>query len=456
MEDGECIVNARLYVRVSRDEQVKFGYSIDAQLDALKTYCKDNKIKIADTYVDEGISAATINKRHEFVRMINECENGDIILFTKLDRFSRNLLDANMIVSDLDKKNIAIKAINEDDIDTTTADGKFIFNLKLSLAQREREKTSERINDVFEYKARNGQIISGTIPFGYKIVDKKYVRDDAKANALLDAYNMVYTFKSASRANQMFNEKYPEYKMKYGNFINRLKNKINIGVHKYNDEFCEGIIPIELFDSIQEILDNNNIRTRRIKSIFLFSGLVVCATCGRKMVGNRATRKNSKINPNWKDTYCYVYRCNRAFIDKMCTNRHILSENKVEKYLLDNLGMLLYEYMIDVETRQKKQKDHTKDIANIKKKMNKLKDLYLDELIQRDEYEISYKDLESKLNEYSKIKPIQVPVAIKQLIGINIKEHYTTLDRTQKQALWQSIIKRIEFKEDMSFSIYFI
>ena len=114
-------MNARLYVRVSKDEQVKFGYSINAQIDALENYCFENKIKIADTYIDEGISAATIKKRHAFVKMISECENGDIILFTKLDRFSRNLLDANMIVADLDKKNIAIKAINEDDIDTTTA-----------------------------------------------------------------------------------------------------------------------------------------------------------------------------------------------------------------------------------------------------------------------------------------------------------------------------------------------
>lgn len=449
-------MNARLYVRVSKDEQVKFGYSINAQIDALENYCHENKIKIADTYIDEGISAATIKKRHAFVRMISECENGDIILFTKLDRFSRNLLDANMIVADLDKKNIAIKAINEDDIDTTTADGKFIFNLKLSLAQREREKTSERINDVFEYKAKNGQSISGKVSFGYKVIDKHYTRDDQKADALLEAYNLVVIHKSVSYANKLFNEKYPQYKMEYASFIRRLKNKINIGIHKYNDHFCEGIIPLELFNEVQNILDNNNIRTRKTKSIFLFSGLVICSKCGRKMVGNKQTKRNSKLNPNWKDTYCYTYRCNHAYQNKMCSNRHILMENRIEKYLLENLGILLHQYMIDVDAKQKKQKDHTNDIIKIKKKMNKLKDLYLDDLIQKDEYETTYKDLESKLNEYSKTKQIQAPRAILKLIGINIQEHYKTLDRMQKQALWQSIIKRIEFKEDMTFCIYFI
>ena len=38
---------ARIYARVSRDEQVKYGYSIDAQLTALKEYCNQNKITIS-------------------------------------------------------------------------------------------------------------------------------------------------------------------------------------------------------------------------------------------------------------------------------------------------------------------------------------------------------------------------------------------------------------------------
>lgn len=148
--------NVRLYIRVSHEEQVKFGYSIDAQINALKTYCKENKLIVKGRYVDEGISAYSIKKRHALQKMINESENGDIILFTKLDRFSRNVLDANIILKNLNDKGVSIKAINEDDIDTSTADGKFIFDLKLSLAERERNKTSERINDVFKYKAQKG------------------------------------------------------------------------------------------------------------------------------------------------------------------------------------------------------------------------------------------------------------------------------------------------------------
>ena len=88
--------------------------------------------------------------------------------------------------------------------------------------------------------------------------------------------------------------------------------------------------------------------------------------------------------------------------------------------------------------------------------MKKLKDLYLDDLIQKDEYTNSYKELESKLKEYSNIKQITVPNEIKQILNINIRDYYETLDRKQKQALWQSIIKEIIYNEDKSFVIYFI
>ena len=81
------MTNVRLYIRVSHDEQVKFGYSIDAQIDALKRYCNENKLVIKGQYIDEGISAYSIKKRHALQQMMKEPEKGDIILFTKFYKF---------------------------------------------------------------------------------------------------------------------------------------------------------------------------------------------------------------------------------------------------------------------------------------------------------------------------------------------------------------------------------
>lgn len=63
---------ARLYARVSTEEQAKKGLSIPVQIEKLKQYCAENDYEIADIYIDNGISASTIVKRHEFVRLLND------------------------------------------------------------------------------------------------------------------------------------------------------------------------------------------------------------------------------------------------------------------------------------------------------------------------------------------------------------------------------------------------
>lgn len=175
------------YCRVSTDEQAKFGFSIQAQKDALEKYCKENGYKY-EFYIDEGISASSMKKRKALNEMLNKANVFDMVLFTKLDRLSRNVLDANNINKLLLDNKCTMKAIDEDDIDTSTADGTFIFNLKVSLAQREIGKTSERIRFVFQNKREKGEITCGTKKYGYDIVDKKYVVNEKEAENIRNLY----------------------------------------------------------------------------------------------------------------------------------------------------------------------------------------------------------------------------------------------------------------------------
>ena len=109
------------YCRVSTEEQKKFGFSIEAQKDALEKYCRENGYKY-EFYIDEGISASSMKKRKALNEMLSKVNVFDIILFTKLDRLSRNVLDANNINKLLIDNKCTMKAIDEDDIDTSTAD----------------------------------------------------------------------------------------------------------------------------------------------------------------------------------------------------------------------------------------------------------------------------------------------------------------------------------------------
>ena len=123
------VLRAVVYERVSHEESAKFGFSIKDQRDRLAKYIKENNMVFVEEYVDEGYSASSM-KRPDLQRMLKDSKTYDIILFTKLDRFSRNVLDANEMVLQLKRQGISIRAIEEEDIDTSTADGMFMFNLK--------------------------------------------------------------------------------------------------------------------------------------------------------------------------------------------------------------------------------------------------------------------------------------------------------------------------------------
>ena len=157
------------YARVSTDEQKKYGYSIQAQTEEITQWCNDNDHDLQHIYIDDGFSASNM-KRPQLQSMLSNLKNLDAIAFTRLDRLSRNVLEANKMLELLQQNNVAMISICEDDINTSTANGLFMFNLKVNLAEHELKKGSERIKAVFEYKIAQGQPITGNVPFGYRIV----------------------------------------------------------------------------------------------------------------------------------------------------------------------------------------------------------------------------------------------------------------------------------------------
>ena len=73
-----------LYIRVSSDEQAKHGVSLNEQRHALLEYANQKKYNVVGIYADEGASASKKpQRRHEFQRMLRDCENGmiDLIVF---------------------------------------------------------------------------------------------------------------------------------------------------------------------------------------------------------------------------------------------------------------------------------------------------------------------------------------------------------------------------------------
>ena len=106
-----------IYVRVSSEEQARDGYSIDAQIKALKDYAIKNDIFLEEQYIykDEGISGRKAEKRPAFMEMIKTAKSKpkkfDVILVHKFDRFSRNREDS-IVYKSLLKKECGINVIS--------------------------------------------------------------------------------------------------------------------------------------------------------------------------------------------------------------------------------------------------------------------------------------------------------------------------------------------------------
>jgi DNA invertase Pin-like site-specific DNA recombinase len=301
-------------VRVSHEEQARDGLSIQTQIEHLKSYVEEHKeLVLVDFYVDEGVSADKLKQRIQFQRLLKDVQEGkiDMILFTKLDRWFRSVEKYYQVQPILEKNNVVWKAILED-FETESANGRFKVNLYLSLGQVEREKASERIKDVFQYKVKNGEALYGdeATPFGFAVVDKKMVHNKDEEEIVKVLLNHYYVYQSV-RKTVMFAQSEYGILLSYPRFRRLLSSTMLYECYRDNLNYCEPYITKERFDEIQAIL-KKNIRVRNAKYEYIFSGLITCPICGCNMVG---TVSHTKRADGTKRVHL-GYRCDGYFLHK--------------------------------------------------------------------------------------------------------------------------------------------
>lgn len=442
---------AALYLRVSTDEQAMHGYSIDAQREALTKFANENNYYIVDYYVDEGYSARkNYKKRKEFLRMMADVESNkiDIILFIKLDRWFRSIRDYYEIQTILDRHNVAWKAIFEQ-YDTATASGRLHVNIMLSVAQDEADRTSERIKLIFAEKIRRGEAITGNLPFGLMIKDKKVVPDPEKAHIIKEMFDHYQTYQSKQAV-------IPYLAEKHGTFFRRhvvtsmLRNPLYKGQYRDVTDYCDPIIKPEQFDAIQAIT-KRNIKQTGTRSIYIFTGLLRCPLCG--YIYSSAKTKTSE------NVYNYHYRCNNHYQQKVCTNNKTLGEKPLERYLLDNIEAEVKRCIRNYESNHSIPAPNPvkQEREKLLRKMDKLKDLYLNDLINKEAYKSDYEIFSRQLAELQEPPEEDVVdvAGLRNFLTLNVRKIYATLSREERRALWRGIIKEIRFTKAFKPVIYF-
>lgn len=432
-----------LYARVSTEEQVREGISIEAQVAALRAWAESEGHTISGEYVDEGVSARkSPAKRPELQRLLNDLVEKKIALvaFCKLDRWTRNVKGYYQVQDVLDCHKVAWIAIQED-YETITASGRFKVNIMLSVAENEADRTSERIKAVQGYKVEKGEAISGKVPMGYTIKDKRLVHDPEKSDAARDFFRHYMEHGSMHLTAKYM---YSEYgiPIDYHMVRRMLTNTIYKGEYRGNPNYCEPLVSPDDFDAVQKMLKSRSIRMNPTGRVYVFTGLLRCSCCGRSMAAMFRKRASGLT-----DTY---YRCNQAIQYHRCVHHKMIQESVLERWLLENIGVEAdkrresYEY--EVKRKQKKKKPVDK--AAVSRKLEKLKDLYLDDLIDKAQYKADREKLLADLAE-AEAEPSGVDYGeIARMFSTEIPELYRAMPEQQRRDLWRSVIKEISLDEN--------
>lgn len=315
-----------LYMRVSTEDQVREGFSLSEQKERLEAYCKFKGYEIIDYYQDAGISAKTGNYRPEFERLKADIKSKKIntIISLKLDRFTRSIYDWEELITFLDENDAYIDCVN-DDINTTTANGKMISRLLVSVSQNEIERTSERTKIGLAGAIKQGHI-PHIAPLGYKHENKTLVIDYSTKDVVVRIFDLYYNGYSYQKISTLFNEEKVLGKNNWrdSTIQNILQNEIYKGdfVHgkrtktpTYYENVVEPIISKEMWEDCQ-VQKKKNSRSFQRTLTYLYLQKLKCPKCNRILGGKATTKKNG--------TPYFYYYCNDCKIS--------IKENAINEY----------------------------------------------------------------------------------------------------------------------------
>ena len=410
-----------LYCRVSSEEQKLHGLSLGVQLDSLREWAAANHHTVVKEYVDGGISGKTpYKKRPALSQFIADIQDGlkvDALVFIKLDRFYRSIKLYYEAVEVMEQYGVNWIATQEN-YETVTSDGRFKVHIMLSVAEAEADRTSERIKFIFEDKRKRGEPTSGKIPYGYKTVNKQLVPDPETAPIAQEIFQKYLDVRSIADTIRWLWDAHGISRNPSG-IRNMLMNKKYLG-----SEFHPALIDHDTFQRAQELLASRANRHTPLGKVYLFGGLIYCKDCGKRM----------KAYQPAKYEY-YICRYHADYGAYKCCNKVSTRQDYLEEYVLNNIVNVAEKYNASISVNQTPPKDKER----IKRKMDKLKDLYLDDLISKEIYERDYRNLEDEL---------YAPENTTKLVDIDslqeVVKMYRGLTKASQKAIWGRVLKRIE------------
>lgn len=156
------------YCRVSTEIQAREGQSLEAQRTHIQAYAEMHGLDIRGFFSDDGISGARADNRPGLTETMDTvCREQAVLIVFSLSRLARSVGDAVALVRKLEQHHADLISLSED-LNTTTAAGRFTFHVFAALGQLERELIGERVRSVMALKRSRGERL-GNVPYGYQL-----------------------------------------------------------------------------------------------------------------------------------------------------------------------------------------------------------------------------------------------------------------------------------------------
>lgn len=417
------------------------------------------------------------NIDHNFKKMLKDMKEGKLnyIVAYKLDRITRSVRDLEELISVLEQYNCFLLC-DRDDVNTSTANGRFFVRMLTVLSQLEIEIVSERTKFGLNGAIKSGHI-PGQRPFGYKSADdKRMVIDNATRPYVEKIFDMYLEGKSFQQIANYFKENniYPKKKWKDTTIQKIIDNKIYMGDYEQYKRIGkqENLEPIVYMNVVEPIISRakweecqrqkeRNQRTYTRDRVYTFFQRLKCPNCSRIM--------KCKGSGGTKRKYMY-YTCEHCRIN--------FNEDHVECLLRDFIydlleyDMAVKNFFLPVLEDKTNNIDTTsidKEIRDLEKQRNRIKNLYIKGIVEIDDFKEDYKLIEDKLAnlESKKLELVNLEtfnysphellaerdLEKEKMIRLDtlnsvLKTKWNGMDKSEKQKFISKFIDTIEIKKD--------
>lgn len=428
------------YARVSTDREEQLN-SLENQVMYFENYItSQSNWKYVNGYVDEGISGTSVNKRDNFLKMINDAKNGlfNLILTKEISRFSRNTVDSIQYSQELLSYGVGIYFLN-DNINTFDSDSELRLTIMSSIAQDEIRKLSERVRFGYKRSIERGIVTGSDNIYGYKKNKGKLEIVEEEANIIRTIFNeyskgkmgtsklgyyLFDNFNIMSKTNKPLastvicriirNPKYKGYYCAHKETTidyhtkKRIKFKPEEWIVYKDNKNCPPIVSEELWEKCNDILNKNanNYKCKtRTDMRYALSGKIKCYHDGSTFV--KASFKNKKTGVITKYWGCSNYRKNgKTKLNGGCNTPIIYYDELlaifkiVVKSFLENEKLIINE-IYDLINSSHNNIDYNKLIKEIDEKILKIKELKSELINMRARKEIDKEEYDEAKGKYN-------------------------------------------------------